>query len=299
MNSDNFPRFRLLGALRVTRDGREVDLGGDRDRRMLVVLLAARAEPLSREALMRWIWDEPGPTAEGMHRFSKLVNTARAGDNEHAAELLCQMLDLFEGEPFGVLCGERGDNFRTTLLAERMSARLEYADVSLRLRRETRILPELVELNRTEPCHEKVAGLLMRAHYRNNDPNRAGAVFWHLRKQLDENLGAEVGKELVELNQRMIEQDPALLPVRREKNSGPRGANTADADEPTTQVHTTGARTAFGAKARAAENLVFNSGQHATSTWPGTGARAVHTGDKIAVDGAWAVEHAVFNGDPE
>jgi DNA-binding SARP family transcriptional activator len=262
MNLTNFPYFRVLGTLRAVYGGRAVDLGGDRDKRMLVALLAARGEPLSRGALTQWIWDAPGRGAPAMllelmgnlrrrleqlglagalvaerglcrlavsadvvdlHRFRKLVGIARAGDDEHAADLLGQALALFECEPFGTLCGERVENFRTTLLEERMSARLEYAEVSLRLGREAQILPKLAELNRTEPFHEKVAALLMRAYYQNNEPNQASAVFQHIRKQLDEHLGIEVGKELVELNRRIIEQDPRLLPRCGETSGAVRG----------------------------------------------------------------------------
>src|SRR5690349_4551306 len=66
MNLQNFPHFRLLGALRVTHGGHAVDLGGDRDRRLLIALLAARAEPLSRDALTQWVWDAPGRGAPAM-----------------------------------------------------------------------------------------------------------------------------------------------------------------------------------------------------------------------------------------
>lgn len=341
MNPENSPYFQLLGSLRAVHDGREVDLGGDRDQRMLIALLAAKSEPLPREVLMQWIWDDLGPSAVTMHqelmgklrtrltkmglpralvaehglcrleipadtvdlhRFRKLVSTARAGDDEHAADLLRQALELFDGEPFGALCGERVENFRTTLLDERMSARLEYAEVSLRLGRETQILPDLAELNRTEPFHEKVAGLLMRAHYQNNDPNRAGVVFHHIRKQLNEHLGTEVGKELAELNQRIIKQDPTLLPVREEKNRNRIGANMDNADQSTqnaTEVYTTGTKSASGAGAYAVENAVVNSTHNSTPAWPSAGAKEVHTGDKIAIDGGRAFETAVFNGYPE
>ena len=296
MNLDIFPQFRLLGALRATHAGRKVDLGGDRDQRLLITLLAAMSEPLSRDALTGWIWDVPGLSAPAMlselmatlrarlkemglpralvaehnlcwlvipadvvdlHRFRKLVDTARAGDDERAAALLRQALELFDGEPFGGLCGQRVDNLRMTLLDERMSARLAYAEVSLRLGRQTEILPDLVELNRTEPFHETVAGLLMRAHYQNNDPNRACAVYLHIRKQLTENLGTEVGRELVELNQRIIEQDPTLLPARREKNPNQNGATMPAESEPnTTTSYVTGNKEAVGSWA--VETVVIN-----------------------------------------
>lgn len=65
------------------------------------------------------------------------------------------------------------------------------------------------------------------------------------------------------------------------------------------KVYTTGTKTALGAGAYAAENAVINTAHSSTPAWPSEGAKEVHTGDKIAIDGGRAFENAVFNGDPE
>jgi DNA-binding SARP family transcriptional activator len=341
MNLANVPRFRLLGPLRAMHDGGAVVLGGERIQCMLVALLAAKSMPLSREALMEWIWEDPGSSAVGMlqelmtelrqrlkemgmpralvaerglcrldvppdavdlHHFRKLVNEARVVGDERAADLLRQALDLSDGVPFGALRGQRVENFRITLLDELKSVRVEYADVSLRLGREAQVLPDLAELNRAEPHNERVVGLIMRAHNQNGDPGLAGDVFHRFRKQIDEVLGVEVGKELVDLNQRIIERDPALLPARVEKNPNQIGANMAKAnesEETATDSYVTGTKWASGPGSYAAENAVVNATHTSDPTWPGTGAKEVRTGEKLAVDGGRAFENAVFNGYPE
>lgn len=236
-----------------------------------------------------------------LHRFRKLVNAARTGDDEHAADQLRQALELSEDVPFAALPGERIDNFRVTVLDERKSARVEYAEVALRLRRETQVLPDLAELNRADPRNERIVGLLMRALNQSGDPGRAGEVFRRLRKQIKEELGVDVGKEIAELNQRIIERDPSLLPPRKEEKPNQMGANMPNAGESAqagTELYATGAKHAFGAGSSAAENVVVNITHASNPPWPGTGAKEVRTGDKNADAGGKTYENVIFNGYP-
>lgn len=311
MSSANTPEFRLLGPLVAVHNNQRVVLTPDREQRLLVALLAARSASVSRTSLIEWIWDIPGKSAKeslnelmwklrtwltplglrdalisgnsmcrleipddsvDLHRFRRLVGNARASDDERAALLLNQAVGLFADEPLGALCGERVNNFRTTLLDECMSARIEYADVCLRLGRQEKILPELARLSRTEPFHEKVAGLLMRAHYQNNDQKRALDVFSHITEQLRENLGTDPSKELAELHQRILKQDPRLSVVVPEKHDGRPEENMADSDEPAEQprtLYTTGTKNAFGDYANVGETLFITISERAPRPRPG------------------------------
>ncbi|WP_290057137.1 AfsR/SARP family transcriptional regulator, partial [Amycolatopsis solani] len=56
--------FKLLGTLRVQRDGERVDLGGLRQQRLLVMLLLNAGQVVSADRLLEAMWDgEPPVTA--------------------------------------------------------------------------------------------------------------------------------------------------------------------------------------------------------------------------------------------
>jgi DNA-binding SARP family transcriptional activator len=311
------PRFRLLGPPAAVLDGRRVPLGPDHEQRLFVALLAARCLPVSRRSLIGWVWDTPGPTAAEMldelvtsargrltllglpgtliceknlcrlevdtdsvdlHRFRGLVDAARVADDRRAAGLLAEAVAMFDGEPLGTLCGERITNFRTTLLDELMSARLEHVERSLRLGRQEEILPGLVQLSRTEPFHQGIAALLMRAHHQNDDPARALEAFERIRTQLVDNLGVDVGDELVALRRRILERN---------------GEDVVPAEEPkpvTETSYTTGDKAAMGIRAIAAEHLVVDHTGRGLPAIQTPTADHVATGKKTAASDAVAVE---------
>jgi hypothetical protein len=127
-------------------------------------------------------------------------------------------------------------------------------------------------------------------------------VFQRIRKQLNENLGAEVGKELSALNQRIIERDPALLPARKQNKTEQIGATMTDTDEPgrnTANVHITGTKMAVGGCSYAAENAIIGGANAVPQSWPGADAEEVRTGNKVADDGGKAFENVIVNGFPE
>ncbi len=338
MTSANTPEFRLLGPLVAVHNHQRIVLAPDREQRLLVALLAARSAPVSRSSLMEWIWDTLGKGAKDslnelmyklrnwltplglrealisgnsmcrlevpddwvdLHRFRRLVDIARHGDDQRAALLLRQAVGLFADEPLGALCGERINNFRTTLLDEFMSARIEYAEVSLRLGRQEEILPDLAQLSRTEPFHEKVAGLLMRAYYQNNDQKRALDVFSHITEQLRENLGADPGKELTELHQRILRQDARLsVAVPEQPGEQTEEEDLTGSDEPHRRAMT-GDKIARGAHATAGEYVINNYSGQDLGPLP-VAPNRINTGEKTA-DGDWttAGEFVINNGTPE
>ena len=58
------PRFRLLGPLRVTLDGRELDLGGPRQRALLALLALSAGSAVPPAQLIDALWgDAPPPSA--------------------------------------------------------------------------------------------------------------------------------------------------------------------------------------------------------------------------------------------
>lgn len=89
--------FQVLGGLRAQRDGRELDLGGPRQRRVLAGLLLSIGRPVAPDRLVELVWGEDAPpSARGSLQayVSKLRAVLEPG---HRA-----------GTPFGVLATRSG-----------------------------------------------------------------------------------------------------------------------------------------------------------------------------------------------
>src|SRR5437762_3658662 len=57
--------FRILGPLEVLSDGQALDLGGQKQRALLALLLLEANRPVSRDRLIDALWEEePTPTAQ-------------------------------------------------------------------------------------------------------------------------------------------------------------------------------------------------------------------------------------------
>jgi DNA-binding SARP family transcriptional activator len=83
-------------------------------------------------------------------------------------------------------------------------------DADLHLGRHTDVISELQRLAPAYPMRERLHAMLMLAFYRDGRQGEALAVYRHAREVLAEELGAEPGIELRELNQRILAGDPAL-----------------------------------------------------------------------------------------
>ena len=135
--------FRVLGPLEVEGEGRLLKLGGVRQRSLLAALLLRANEVVSRDRLMDDLWGASPPetaatalqvyvsqlrkalgrdliltqppgylirVSDGeldLHRFERLVATARVEEPAQAARLLREGLALWRGAPLA----ELGDSF--------------------------------------------------------------------------------------------------------------------------------------------------------------------------------------------
>jgi YVTN family beta-propeller protein len=157
--------FRILGAFSVVADGREVVVGGRKQRALLALLLLHRGEPLSSDRLIDLLWGErPPPTATtalrghisnlrktlgpdvlvtqkagyllaveqggvDADRFQALVDEARqvlaVGETRRGRELLEQALSLWRGEPLADLAYEPFAQAEIGRLAEARLAAIE------------------------------------------------------------------------------------------------------------------------------------------------------------------------------
>ena len=101
-----------------------------------------------------------------LHRFERLVATARAEEPAQAARLLREALALWRGAPLA----ELGDSFaraeRARLEEQRLAALEQRIEAELALGRHAELVPELEGLVREHPLRERLRGQLMLALYR-------------------------------------------------------------------------------------------------------------------------------------
>ena len=152
-------------------------------------------------------------------RFEALVEEAEgasaAGDDESAAELLRSGLALWRGpaledftyEPFAQPAIARLEELRATSLERRI-------DADLALGRHERLVPELEELIAREPHREHLRAQLMLALYRSARQSDALDAYQDARRELADVLGIEPSRELKELEQAILRQEPVLQPGR-------------------------------------------------------------------------------------
>src|SRR6266516_5999495 len=238
--------FRILGPLQVLDEGRELPLGGAQQRALLALLLLDPNRVVSRDRLIDELWHtdppETAPTAlqvyvsqlrkalgrdliltqppgylirvrDGeldLHRFERLVATARAEEPVQAARLLREGLALWRGAPLA----ELGDSFarveRARLEEQRLAALEQRIEAELALGRHAEMVPELEGLVRKQPLRERLRGQLMLVLYRCGRQADALEVYRSGRRLLDEELGLEPDGALQRLEKAILNHDPSL-----------------------------------------------------------------------------------------
>src|SRR2546425_7109840 len=214
--------FRILGPLQVLDEGRELPLGGAKQRALLASLLLLANEVVSRARLIDELWHaDPPETAltalqvyvsqlrkalgrdliltqppgylirvsDGeldLHRFERLVATARVEEPAQAARLLREGLALWRGAPLA----ELGDSFaraeRARLEEQRLAALEQRIEAELALGRHAELVPELEGLVRAHMLRERLRGRLMLAPYRWGRQEDAPEVYPRGRRVLGE-----------------------------------------------------------------------------------------------------------------
>jgi class 3 adenylate cyclase/DNA-binding winged helix-turn-helix (wHTH) protein len=161
------------------------------------------------------------PERVDAHRFERLVTEARALAADRgparAAAILREALGLWRGPALADLAHEpfargeiaRLEELRLVALEERLEADLAlgHADV----------VAELEALVGAHPFRERLRAQLMLALYRSGRQADALAVYRDARHALVEELGIEPGQDLRQLEQAILQQDPALAPPGRRR----------------------------------------------------------------------------------
>ena len=239
-------KFRILGPLEVSEEGRILRLGGSKQRGLLASLLLHPNEIVSRDRLIDELWGasppDTAPTAlqvhvsqlrkalrrdliltqppgylirvsDGeldLHRFERLVAAAGAEEPAQAAQLLREALALWHGAPLADL----GDSFapaeRARLEEQRLAALEQRIQADLTLGRDAELVPELESLVREQPLRERLRGQLMLALYRCGRQADALEVYRSGRRLLDEELGLKPDDQLQRLERAILNHDHSL-----------------------------------------------------------------------------------------
>ena len=238
--------FRILGPLQVLAEGRDVPLGGAKQRALLALLLLDPNRVVSRDRLIDELWHADPPetastalqvyvsqlrkalgrdlirtqapgyvirVADGeldLHRFEALVATARAEEPAEAAGLLREGLALWRGAPLAELGDSVARAERARLEEQRLAALEQRIEAELALGRHVELVPELEGLVREQPLRERLRGQLMLALYRGGRQADALEVYRSGRRLLGEELGLEPDEELQRLEKAILNHDPSL-----------------------------------------------------------------------------------------
>jgi DNA-binding SARP family transcriptional activator len=238
--------FRVLGPLEVVKNGRTLELGGQKQRALLALLLLEANRPVSRERLIDALWEEE-PTATAAKALQVYVSrlrkalgydrvathaggyVLRADPDEVDLERFCRLRD--GGKPHDALALWRGAplaEFAQQRFARADIARLEelYLDcrearIEADMAEGRAVVAELEGLVQEHPLRERLRELLLLALYRAGRQADALAAYHDARRALVDERGIEPAKPLRDLHQAILRQDPALDLV---PSKPPRGA---------------------------------------------------------------------------
>src|ERR687887_751771 len=246
--------FRILGPLEVHDHGRQMSLGGGKQRALLGVLLLHANESISSERLVDELWgDQPPARAHklvqgyvsglrkqlgparvvtrspgylvrmeagelGALEFDRLVAEARTADEPVLrAERLREALELWRGSALADL---RLDGFAAReaerLNEVRLAALLDRIEVDLELGRHAELVGELEALVAAHPLQERFRALLMLALYRSGRQADALELYRATRRLLADELGLDPSSELQRLERLVLTHDAELDPPRFE-----------------------------------------------------------------------------------
>jgi predicted ATPase/DNA-binding SARP family transcriptional activator len=243
----------LLGPLEVHLDGRRVTPTSTAQRVVLASLALAAGRAVSATSLIEALWiGEPPPNAMGnlqtyvsrlrrvigaerlshepagyrLHvgaeqldtgRVERLVSEARAlraDDPRRAASLLGEALELWRGDPLSDLT----DPLAFAPAIARLSAwrgqlRQEWFELSLAAGQAVQVLPALQEALLADPLSEGLHLLSIRALHQSGRTVEALQVAEAFRRRLVEETGLDPSPAFVELQRRVLADDPELRPA--------------------------------------------------------------------------------------
>jgi len=229
--------FRILGPLEVWRDGQALELGGPKQRALLAVLLLEANRVVSSDRLNEALWPEDPPSrplkALQIHvtHLRKVLSKERVLtkapgylvrvergelDLERFRDLqeqgkLREAMALWRGPPLADFQYERFAQPEIARLEElRLACIEDRIHEDLAAGRHVELVGELEALAAKQPLRQRLHGQLMLALYRSGRHAEALEAYRRARATLVEDLGIEPSRELRELQQAVLRQDPTL-----------------------------------------------------------------------------------------
>ncbi len=241
-------RYRVLGPVRVEKDGEEIPLGGPQQRLVLALLIAAHGRMVSSSGLIDAIWpDEPPPTAKKTiqgyisHLRAQLgdalatqgssysLDTHGAVDSLEfedlrqrgqelldvdpiaAASVFREALALWDGPAFAELSDQLALAPDITRLEDlRIAVLGDRIDADLGCGGHRGMIGELDGLTQEFPLHDRFRGQHMVALYRAGRQVEALRSFERTRRFLAEEMGLDPSPELREIEQKILDGDSSL-----------------------------------------------------------------------------------------
>jgi DNA-binding SARP family transcriptional activator len=229
--------FRILGPLEVIRDGRPLDLSGRKRRALLLALLLDANRVVSSSRLIDALWEEEPPATAHkalqlyVSQLRKLLGRERLQTKAPGYLLrlepdeldlarfermqsdgeLREALALWRGSPLAEFADWRFVQAEIARLEElRLGCLEELIEHDLAIGRHDELVGELEARVQDHPMRERLRGQLMLALYRSGRQAEALEAYRAARAALVEELGIEPGRQLRDLHQAMLRQDPAL-----------------------------------------------------------------------------------------
>ena len=236
--------FRILGPLEVLENGRRLELGGAKQRALLAVLLLHANEVVSTDRLIDALWEEDAPETGrkalqvyvsqlrkvlGKERIATRPPGYRLGVEPDELDLARfqrlleeghpgEALSLWRGPPLAEFAYERfAQNEIERLDDLRLACVEDRIEADLAMGRHAAVVGELDTLVRQHPLRERLRGQHMLALYRLGRQAEALEAYQDTRRALVEELGIDPSRELRELEQAILRQDPALDPGAMEQ----------------------------------------------------------------------------------
>jgi DNA-binding SARP family transcriptional activator len=240
--------YRVLGSLEVLSEGKPRPLGGQKQRAVLAVLVAAGGRAVTVDSLLQAIYgDDASPSSRAtLHtyvsnlrgslgdviirradaylldltgavtdaaEFENAYNAAvQLGSAEDMASQLRLALSMWRGHPYADIEAHGHLDGQITRLNELRLAAIEgRVDADLRAGRHREVVAELDALTVEYPFRESLRAMHMLALYRCGRQGDALRAYAHTRVVLVEELGIDPSVELQELERRILQQDRQLL----------------------------------------------------------------------------------------